>query len=370
MKVTAIELHRLAMPLVRPFETSIARHSARDLLLVHVLTDTSDGWGECIAPADPIYSSEYVAGVDQVLREYLVPALLDAPTTPAEDFSNLVASVRGHPMAKAALETALLDAQLRDTGTSFAQYFGGVRNQVDCGVAVGIAAGITELLDEVNEYVEAGYRRVSLKIQPGWDIGPVAAVRDLVGDDVLLQVDAQMAYSAADIRLLAELDAFDLVLIEQPFSEDDVPAHILLAQTIETPVCLDESVVNATVAVDLIERGATSIVDIKAGRMGGYLEAVRAHDVCAELGVSVWCGGMLETGIGRSANLALSAMENFLLPADAGVPGRYFAEDLTETVEMVDGRLDVPTGPGCGAQVRQELVRDWALGRPLVLHAG
>lgn len=366
MKVEAVELHRIGMPLVRPFETSFGVQTKRDVLLLRVRTDVGDGWGECVAGADPVYSSEYVEGAEHLLRTYLVPALLAAPHTSAEDFASLAGFVVGHRMAKATLETALLDAQLRAQGESLADYFEAVRDRVDCGVSVGIAPSIDALLDEVAGYVDEGYKRIKLKIKPGWDIEPVRAVREAIGD-VLLQVDANTAYTTADILHLQQLDEFGLLLIEQPFVEEDIATHILLAETIATPVCLDESIVNAELAADAIERGATSIVNVKAGRVGGYLEAVRVHDVCAELGVPVWCGGMLETGVGRAANVALAAMENFELPGDTSASRRYFAEDITEPFVLDAGQLQVPTGPGSGVEVREELLRAWALREPLIL---
>jgi O-succinylbenzoate synthase len=366
MRILALELHRVAMPLVRPFETSFGRQSARDVLLVRVRTTVGDGWGECVAMADPVYSSEYVAGAEAVIRDYLGPALIAAESTAAESVAEVLSFVVGHRMAKAAVETAVLDAQTRAEGTSFGEYFGADRELVDCGVSVGIATSIDELLDEVDGYVAEGYRRIKLKIKPGWDIEPVRAVRELIGD-VPLQVDANTAYTRADIEHLARLDEFGLLLIEQPFVEDDMLTHIALAAEIATPVCLDESIVNADVAVDAIGRGATSIVNIKAGRVGGYLEAVRVHDACAELGVPVWCGGMLETGVGRAANVALAAMANFTLPGDTSGSSRYYAEDLTEPFVLVDGRLAVPTGAGSGVEVREELLADWALRAPITL---
>ena len=366
MRILALELHRVAMPLVRPFETSFGRQSARDVLLVRVRTTEGDGWGECVAMADPVYSSEYVAGAEAVIRDYLGPALLATESVTAETVAEVLSFVVGHRMAKAAVETAVLDAQTRAEGLSFGEYFGADRDLVDCGVSVGIAATVDELLDEVDGYVADGYRRIKLKIKPGWDIEPVRAVRELIGD-LPLQVDANTAYTRADIEHLGRLDEFGLLLIEQPFVEDDMLTHIALAAEIATPVCLDESIVNADVAVDAIGRGATSIVNIKAGRVGGYLEAVRVHDACAELGVPVWCGGMLETGVGRAANVALAAMANFTLPGDTSGSSRYYAEDLTEPFVLVDGRLAVPTGAGSGVEVREELLAEWALRAPITL---
>ena len=368
MKLHAITLHRIAMPLVRAFETSFGSQTARDILLVHVETDSGEGWGECVAMADPVYSSEYVAGAEAVIRDYLAPALLSAKDVTPESVGQLLRFAVGHRMAKAALETAVLDAALRAKGESFAHYFGAVRDRVDCGVSVGIAPSIDALLAEVQGYVDEGYRRIKLKIKPGWDLEPVRAVRQLIGT-TLLQVDANTAYTRDDIRHLGHLDDFGLLLIEQPFVEEDIAAHVALSAAISTPVCLDESIVTAEVAAEAIERGATSIVNIKAGRVGGYLEAVRIHDVCAERGVPVWCGGMLETGIGRAANVALAAKENFTLPGDTSGSSRYFAEDLTEPFVLRDGQLDVPQGAGAGVEVRLGLVTEWATREPLVLRA-
>ncbi len=366
MRVHAVELHRVGIPLVRAFETSFSRQTGRTVLLVRVRTDAGDGWGECVAMAEPYYSSEYVEGAADVIETYLAPLLFRAGEVTAEGAARLFAPIVGHRMAKAALEAALLDAQLRASGVSFGAYFGAVRDSVDCGVSVGIAPEIDQLLDEVGGYLEQGYRRIKLKIKPGWDIEPVAAVRALLGDR-LLQVDANTAYTIDDIDHLRRLDEFDLLLIEQPFVEEDIRSHVALARAITTPVCLDESIVSTEVAIDAIEREATSVINIKAGRVGGYLEAIAIHDACLERGVPVWCGGMLETGIGRAANVALAALPGFTLPGDTSASDRYFAEDLTEPFVLRDGRLDVPTGPGTGVTVREELVAAWAIRPPVTL---
>ena len=366
MRIVAIELHRVALPLVRRFETSFGVQTTRDVLLVRVRADVGDGWGECVAGAEPVYSSEYTDGAEHVITNYLAPALLRAGSVTAESVAQQLSFVVGHRMAKAALETAVLDAQTRASGQSFGEYFGAVRAAVDCGVSVGIAPTIDELLAEVDGYVADGYRRIKLKIKPGWDIEPVRAVRDLIGD-LPLQVDANTAYTLADVDRLRLLDEFDLLLIEQPFEEEDILSHVTLAAAIATPVCLDESIHSALIAVDAIERGATSVVNIKAGRVGGYLEAVRVHDVCAELDVPVWCGGMLETGVGRAANVALAGMENFTLPGDTSASKRFYADDITEPFVLVDGRLAVPTGAGSGVEVREQLLAEWALRAPVTL---
>jgi O-succinylbenzoate synthase len=314
-----------------------------------------------------VYSSEYVSGAEHVIAHYLAPALLADGDVTADTLDARLRFVVGHRMAKAAVETAVLDAQLRASGTSFGEYLGAVRDEVDCGVSVGIAATIDELLEEVAGYVGEGYRRIKLKIKPGWDLEPVRAVRALLGDGALLQVDANTAYTTRDIDHLRQLDEFGLVLIEQPFVEEDIAAHVALAAAIDTPVCLDESITSAAVAIDAIRRDATSIINVKPGRVGGYLESVRIHDVCRARDVPVWCGGMLETGLGRAANVALAALPGFTLPGDTSASNRYYAEDLTEPFELVDGRLRVPTAPGTGVTVRQELVASWATRPPLPL---
>jgi O-succinylbenzoate synthase len=258
------------------------------------------------------------------------------------------AKVKGHPMAKAAVQTAVLDARLRTAGMSFGSYLGAVRPSVPAGVSVGIMDSVAQLLDAVESYLDAGYLRIKLKIEPGWDVAPVRAVRERFGDGVLLQVDANTAYTLSDARQLARLDPFDLLLIEQPLAEDDVRGHAELARLVRTPICLDESITSARAAADAIAMGACSIVNIKPGRVGGYLEARRIHDVCVANGVAVWAGGMLETGLGRAANVALAALPGFTLPGDTSASDRYFARDITAPFVLESGHLRVPTGPGLG----------------------
>ena len=349
MKLAAVELRRVALPLVSPFRTSFGTQTDRDILLVRVETPDGEGWAECVAMSEPTYSPEYVDGAQHVVRTQLLPrlfALGDGVTAAA--VAPALHPIKGHPMAKAAIETAVLDAELRQHGMSLAQHLGAVRDAVDSGVSVGIMGSIPELLDAVEGYLAAGYLRIKLKIEPGWDIEPVRAVRERFGDDVLLQVDANTAYTVRDAAHLAKLDPFDLLLIEQPLPEHDVRGHAELAKRIRTPVCLDESIESAADAAEAIALGACAIVNVKPGRVGGYLEARRVHDVCAANDIPVWCGGMLETGIGRAANVALAALPNFTLPGDTSASDRYFREDLTEPFVLEDGRLRVPTGPGIG----------------------
>ena len=353
MKLTGIELRRISLPLVAPFRTSFGTETAREALLIRAVSPDAEGWGECVAGRAPLYSSEYVDGAEAVLRHHLLPRAFAGGEVTAPQVLPLLAEVKGHRMAKAALEMAVLDAELRAAGMSFARSLGAVRDRVDCGVSVGIMDGIPQLLDAVEGYLEQGYRRIKLKIEPGWDVEPVRAVRERFGD-ILLQVDANAAYTLADAQRLARLDEFDLLLIEQPLPEDEVLAHAELAEQLTTPICLDESITSAGAAADAIALGACRIVNIKAGRVGGYLEARRVHDVCAARGVPVWCGGMLETGLGRAANVALAALPGFVLPGDTSASDRFYRRHITEPFVLEDGRLPVPTGPGLGVAVLQD----------------
>jgi o-succinylbenzoate synthase len=362
VKIDTVELRRIRLPLVAPFRTSFGTETARDILLVRVRGAGPDGWGECVAMTEPLYSSEYVEGAHAVTRDHLLPRLRSVTATPApEDVAPALGAVKGHPMAKAAIEMAVLDADLSERGESLAGYLGAVRPAVPSGVSVGIMDSVPQLLDAVGGYLAEGYVRIKLKIEPGWDFEPVRAVRERFGAELPLQVDANTAYSLADAPTLARLDPFGLLLIEQPLPEDDVAGHADLARRLRTPICLDESITSAAVAADAIGRGACSIVNIKAGRVGGYLEAKRVHDVCAARGVPVWCGGMLETGLGRAANLALAALPNFSLPGDTSASDRYWERDLTEPFVLEDGHIKVPAGPGLGVWPDLDRLREVTL---------
>ncbi|MFI5495016.1 o-succinylbenzoate synthase [Actinoplanes sp. NPDC051859] len=350
MKLEGVELRRVAMPLVAPFRSASGVETTRDVLLLRVVTDQAEGWGECVAMAGPHYSSEYAEAAASVVRRFLIPAVAATPRLDAYAVAAALAPVKGHRMAKAALETAVLDAELRAEGRSFARELGAVRARVPCGVSIGILSSIGELIDAVGGYLDAGYLRIKLKIAPGWDVEPVRAVRERFGADVLLQVDANAAYAPADARQLARLDPYDLLLIEQPLAEDDLLGHAELAKRITTPVCLDESITSARTAATAIALGACAVVNVKPGRVGGYLEARRVHDVCAAHGLPVWCGGELETGLGRAANVALAALPGFTLPGDISASDRYFATDLTAPFVLEDGHLPVPAGPGLGVE--------------------
>lgn len=366
MKLQRFELRRISLPLVAPFRTSFGVQSEREVLLIRAETPDAEGWGECVAMSEPLYSSEYLAAAEDVIKSHLLPRLFAQQEVTANSVAETLRPVRGHPMAKGAVEMAVLDAELKIAGTSFGSFLGAVRKAVDCGVSVGIADSIDELLDTVDGYVAQGYRRIKLKIEPGWDYEPVKAVRERFGD-IPLQVDANAAYSLADSRQLKKLDAFDLLLIEQPLPEEEVRAHAELAKIVSTPICLDESITSARAAADAIAMGACSIINIKAGRVGGYIEARRVHDVCEASGVPVWCGGMLETGIGRAANVALSALPNFKLPGDTSGSDRYYHRDITDPFVLKDGRLDVPEAPGIGVKIVKDILDEVTLSEEFIV---
>uniref|UniRef100_UPI00061DD0E3 o-succinylbenzoate synthase n=1 Tax=Kitasatospora aureofaciens TaxID=1894 RepID=UPI00061DD0E3 len=347
MKLQQAELREVALPLVAPFRTALGTQEHRNSLLVKVTTaDGAVGWGECVADDDPTYSAEYLAGAREVVRQFLLPRLSRAPELTAALVPELLRPVRGNPMAKTAIEMAVLDAELRTAGISLAQYFGATRTELAVGVSVGITDTVDELISAVDGYLRAGYARIKLKIEPGWDIEPLRAIRETFGPDIALQVDANTAYGPADQPHLRRLDAYGLTLIEQPFAPDDLLSHTRLAARMDTPICLDESITSARDAATAIRQEACSIVNIKPGRVGGYLEARRIHDLCLANGVPVWCGGMLETGLGRAANLALAALPGFTLPGDISASARYYTRDITAPFVLHDGRLTVPTPRG------------------------
>lgn len=350
----AIELLRVRLPFRRPFTTSQWTSTVKDAVLVRAVgSDGGEGWGECAAAEAPWYSSEWTEGAWLVLRDFLVPAAL----------AGRPHAVRGHPMAAAALEVALMDLALRRRGISLSAYLGGVRDRVECGVSVGIQGSIDELLAEVGLFVSAGYRRVKLKIKPGNDMEPVRAVREAF-PRTPVTVDANAAYSPEDGELLVALDSFGLQYIEQPLDPDRLLDHAELQGKLDTPICLDETITSAAVALDAIRLGACRVINIKLGRVGGVAESVRIHDRAAEAGVPVWCGGMLETGIGRAANLALASLSNFTLPGDTSGSDRYFERDLTEPFVMdTDGTMEVPRGPGIGVDPLPDALSGFTLER-------
>jgi o-succinylbenzoate synthase len=352
--VSAIELRVVALPLVRPFRTSFGVETDKVCLLAKVETHDAVGWGECVTGPDPGFSGEFNEGARLVIRDFLAPALFAAGDVAADELDRVFAGVRGNAMAKATLVDAFLDAELRATGRSLAGYLGAVRDRVECGVSIGIADSAAALIEQVDGYLAEGYRRIKLKIGPGVDLERVAAVRE-AHPDILLSVDANAAYTLEDVEVFRALDAYGLLMIEQPLHHEDLIRHADLQRLVRTDLCLDESIRSAADARAALDLDSCRIVNIKQGRVGGVPEARRVHDVCADRGAPVWCGGMLETGIGRATNLALAAMPGFTLPGDTSASRRYFEDDLTEPFELApDGTMDVPKAPGIGVEPRPE----------------
>ncbi len=350
--IEAIELRRIEMELVTPFETSFGRWTHRDVLLVRVMAHGVDGWGECVAATDPVYSSEYTAAAEDVTERHLLPRLFAAGVRRADEVTPALADVQGHRMAKAAVEAAVLDAELQVAGRSLADHLGATADRVPVGVSIGILP-IDDLVAAAARHLDEGYARIKIKIKPGWDVTPCRRLRAELGFDFGLQVDANGAYAPDDLDHLRALDEFDLLLIEQPYPEDRIVDTIDLVEALDTPVCLDETIVSEAVADDVLRLGAAEIIAIKPGRVGGHLAGKRIHDRCVDAGVPVWHGGMLETGIGRAANLALAALPGFTLPGDISAAARYWHRDIvTEPAVLdADGTIRVPQGPGIGVEV-------------------
>ncbi|WP_434811069.1 o-succinylbenzoate synthase [Microbacterium sp. bgisy189] len=361
VRLEGFELLVLHLPLVSPFTTSFGTETVREVIVVRARTADGDGWGEIVTQQAPLYSSEYTQGAWDVAQRFLAPALLDRGTVAPHEVAGVLEPFVGHRMVKAGLELAVLDAALRADGISLATHLGATTDRIPSGVSVGIQRDPAALVDAVAGYLDAGYVRIKIKIKPGRDVDDTAAVRAAFGE-IPLQVDANSAYTLADADTLAELDRFDLLLIEQPLQEDDIVDHATLAKRLQTPVCLDESIVSRKAAADALALGSASIINIKAGRVGGYLEAVAIHDLCRDAGVPVWCGGMLETGIGRAANAALAALPGFTLPGDVSASDRFYTRDIvTEPVVLEDGHVRVPTAPGLGVEIDSDALEGFTV---------
>jgi O-succinylbenzoate synthase len=349
VKIRAIDLYLIELPLVRPFRVSFGTSTGKQCVLARVRTDEAEGWGECVADDGfPGFSGEWNEGVWALLRDVLGPALLVAHDVTIGTVEDALRFTRGNPMAKATLIDAVVDAQLRAEGRSLGAFLGADKDAVACGVSIGIQDSSDELRATVDAHLEQGYQRIKLKIMPGLDVERVGAIR-ADHPDILLSVDANAAYTLDDVDVFRALDAFGLLMVEQPLHYEDLVQHAALQAQISTAICLDESIRSAADASAAIQLGSCRIINIKQGRVGGVLESLRVHDIAAGAGIPVWCGGMLETGIGRATNLGLAALPAFLLPGDTSASARYFHEDLTDPFVLEpDGTMRVPTGPGIG----------------------
>ena len=358
----------MKLPLVHFFETSFGRIDDKHFILVRLDGEGATGYGECVAEQDPYYSSETNDTAWHIIADFIAPRLLGTEYAHPRDLFPALKAIRGHNMAKAAVEMAGWDLFAKQRGQPLSGLLGGTRlgsessggqarDRIASGVSIGIQPSLDQLVEKVERELAAGYRRIKIKIKPGWDLAPVEALRARFGD-IPLMVDANAAYTLADADHLAELDRFELMMIEQPLDYDDIADHAALQRRLKTPICLDESIKTVGIAREAIAAAACRIINIKPGRVGGFGESIRLHDLCASQGIPVWHGGMLESGIGRAANVHLSTLPNFSLPGDIAASKRYFDPDLIEPpIEVAaDGTIAVPTAPGIGVTIRADRV--------------
>ena len=352
MKIDRITLREIRMPLVHPFETSFGRTTGRRILLVQVDSDGLTGWGEVTAGERPFYNEEWVDSAWLILRDFVAPRVLRQQIDSAMHAGRLSSHIRGHNMARGGLEVAAWDLEARQLGVPLWEHLGGIVSEIDCGVSIGIQESVDELLALIEREVAAGYQRIKIKIRPGWDVDVVSQVRERF-PSVRLMVDANSAYTLADAPHLTQLDDFGLMMIEQPLAHDDIIDHAKLQSQLQTPICLDECIRSARQAEQAIELDACRIINIKLGRVGGFSEALLVHNVARVHGIPVWCGGMLESGIGRAHNIALTTLENFTLPGDVSASKRYWQRDIIDPpVEVTSrGTIKVHDDPGIGYNI-------------------
>jgi O-succinylbenzoate synthase len=349
MRVRKLTLREIHLPLIAPFQTSFGTTTLRRIPLIEADVDGIIGWGECTAGEDPYYSYETVETAWYIIRDFLWPALQGREFSSSSEVTEIFAQVRGHNMAKAGVETAIWDAEAKQKNLPLAKLLGGTREEISSGVSIGIQPSTDELLKKVEKELAAGYQRIKIKIKPGSDIEPARALRERF-PRIRLMVDANSAYTLEDAALLKQLDAFYLIMIEQPLGYDDIYSHAALQRQLETPICLDECIHDYEHARAAIELGACKIINLKLGRVGGHTQARKIHDLCQAKAIPVWCGGMLESGIGRAHNIAMSTLPNFTLPGDVSASRRYWTEDIIEPeVEVTQrGTIRVPFAPGIG----------------------
>lgn len=353
MNISSIELREIRLPLIHFFETSFGRTTERRIILVRVIDkDGADGWGECTAGEGPFYSDEWTDSAWLTIEEFLAPMIVGEDLERAANVFPRLSPVRGHRMAKAAIETACWDLEAKRAGLPLCKHLGGTQTEIACGVSIGIQDSVEILLEKIRKEIAAGYQRIKIKIKPGWDANVIETVRKHFPDTRLVG-DANSAYTLDDAPLFRKLDRFNLMMFEQPLAHDDIFDHAELQKQIKTPICLDESIHSAEDATHAIRLGSCKIVNLKLGRVGGHAEAQRVERVCREQGVPVWCGGMLESGIGRAHNIAMSTLAGFTLPGDVSASKRYWEADIIEPPVTVtsQGTITVPTQPGLGFEV-------------------
>ncbi len=358
MKIERVELHLISLPLVHPFQTSFGIETERPCVLVAVHSEGLTGWAECTAGNGPWYSYETVETGWHVLRDFLVPSILGRDISTPADVTTQFKRVRGHPMAKTALENAVWDLLARAEGKPLCDVLGGVRERVEVGVSIGIQPTLEGLLARVDKFVAEGYNRIKVKIKPGWEMTPLTALRERY-PDLRIMADANSAFRLEDAALFREMDKLDLLMIEQPLGYDDIADHAKLQAQINTPICLDESIHSPDHARWAIELKACHIINMKVARVGGLSNALEIHEMCQEADIALWCGGMLETGVGRSLNFHLATLPNFTLPGDLSATSRYYHEDIAEptfSLNAEDSTITVPMGVGIGVEVQRERV--------------
>ncbi len=373
MKIDRIELHHIQLPLVHPFQTSFGRQTERPVILLRVHSEGLVGWGECVAHSLPDYACETIDTAWHVLKDFLAPGLIGHPlSTPDDIFSSAgYRMVRGHNMAKAALENAVWDLLARAQNVPLQKMLGGQKERVEVGVSIGIQPTLKGLLERVDSFIDAGYGRIKVKIKPGWELTPLRAIRQ-AHPHIKLMADANSAFTLANAPLLREMEELDLLMIEQPLGYDDIFDHSRLQPQLKTSICLDESIHTPGDAQLALHLNACRIINIKVGRVGGFTSALAIHNICAEAGAPVWCGGMLETGIGRAANLHLASLPNFTLPGDISATERYFHQDIAEptfSLNAEDSTISVPQGPGLGIEVQMDRVETFRLRQETVKKA-
>jgi len=358
MKLSRVTLREIRMPLVHFFETSFGRTTERRMILVEVEGEGSTGWGEVTAGENPFYNEEWTDAAWLILRDYAVPRVLGRELRNACEVSDLTAHIRGHQMARAGLEVAVWELEARLANQPLWRHIGGARTEIACGVSIGIQNSVEQLLEKIARELASGYQRIKIKIKPGWDVDVVRAVRERF-PNIKLMADANSAYRLSDAPHLKQLDAFYLMMIEQPLAHDDIIDHAKLQAQLDTPICLDECIRNGHMAEQAIEMRACGIINIKLGRVGGFAEARRVHDACRERGIPVWCGGMLESGVGRAHNIALSTLDNFVLPGDVSASRRYWQRDIIlPPVEVSpQGTIAVSDKPGFGYDLDLDYIR-------------
>jgi O-succinylbenzoate synthase len=357
MRIEQIDLKIVRLPLVRPFQTSSSRKDRLDHILVRVSGGGVSGWGECASPSDPFYCPETTETCWHLIRDFLAPLVLGREWSTIDELAACYARVKGNAFARSGLELACWDALARAQGQPLWSLLGGTRAEILSGVSLGIEDRIETLLDLIALYQDQGYRRIKLKIAPGWDVEVVRRVRQRY-PTLALQVDANSAYTLADLPTLKALDEFDLITIEQPLAHDDIIDHARLQAALRTPICLDESIHSAADARKALDLGACRVINIKVSRLGGLLESRRVHDLCLARGVPVWCGGMHEFGIGRAANVAIASLPGFTIPGDISGSDKYFGEDIVEPPILAhQGAIRVPVGPGLGVEPVEERIR-------------